>query len=345
MKVLVTGGTGFIGSHTVVELLRSGYDVTAFDNLENSEAEVADAIRKISGKDFHFVKVDLRDADALEAALNQHPGISAVIHFAAYKAVGESVQFPLKYYENNIGGTINLLAAMMKRSIYDLVFSSSCTVYGDVSAEKLPITESSPTVKANSPYGSTKKICEEMLEDISSGGKLKTVSLRYFNPIGAHDSALIGELPIGTPTNLVPLITQTAIGKRKELIVYGNDYPTPDGTNVRDYIHVVDLGTAHVRALEYLKKMNAGSYEVFNIGTGKGNSVLEAIKAFEKVSGVKLNYRIGERRPGDVVQIYASCERAQTVLGWIAERDMENAMLCAWNWEQELAKHTSENKN
>lgn len=335
MKVLVTGGAGFIGSHTIVELQNSGYDVVAIDNFENSKPEVLDNIKTITGKSFDFIKADIRSKSDLEGVFAKHPDIKAVIHFAAYKAVGESVAEPLKYYENNIGGTANVLNEMMKRNIMHFVFSSSCTVYGDVAFELLPITESTPTVKANSPYGNTKKVCEEMLMDHAKTGLINVAALRYFNPIGAHESSLIGELPIGVPGNLVPFITQTAIGKRDKLTVWGNDYPTPDGTAIRDYIHVVDIAKAHVKAIHYLES-HPNSYYVFNLGTGKGNSVLEAIHSFEKVSGVKLNYVIGPRRAGDVVQIYASCDYASTELGWKTEYTMDDAMLSAWKWELHL---------
>lgn len=336
MKVLVTGGTGFIGSHTIVELQQAGYDVVAIDNFENSTESVIQNIKTITGKDFHFIKTDIRNKAALEHVFTTHKDINAVIHFAAYKAVGESVQKPLAYYENNIGGTVNLLEAMQNHGIINLVFSSSCTVYGDVTADALPITENSPVVKANSPYGNTKKICEEILQDTAKAGATKVVALRYFNPIGAHDSALIGELPNGIPNNLVPFITQTAIGKREKLTVFGNDYPTRDGSCIRDYIHVVDLAKAHVKAIDYLNK-TVDNYSVFNIGTGNGNTVLEVVNVFEKVSGKKLNYSIGPRREGDVVQIYASCDKAMKELGWKAERTLENALETAWNWELKLA--------
>lgn len=333
MKVLVTGGTGFIGSHTVVELQLAGHDVIALDNFENSSPAVLDNIAKITGKPVVFEQADIRNKAALKAVFTKHKGIDAVIHFAAYKAVGESVLKPLAYYENNVGGTVNLLQIMEEFKVSNLVFSSSCTVYGDVAAAALPITENSPVVKANSPYGNTKKICEELLQDYAKAAPVNIVSLRYFNPIGAHDSALIGELPSGVPNNLVPFITQTAIGKRNSLTVHGNDYPTPDGTCIRDYIHVVDLAKAHVKAIAY---RSDDSYSVFNIGTGKGNSVLEVIQTFEKVSNQKLNYTIGPRRAGDVVQIYAACDKATNELGWKAERSLENALETAWKWEQHL---------
>lgn len=339
MKVLVTGATGFIGSHTVVELQQAGYDVVGLDNFENSTPQVIAQIEAITGKKFVCEQADIRDKQSLRNVVQKHPGIQSVVHFAAYKAVGESVAQPLKYYENNIGGTVNLLQVLQENQITDFVFSSSCTVYGNVSADQLPVTEQSPLMPAFSPYGNTKQICEELLRDQTATGHVRVVSLRYFNPIGAHDSALIGELPIGVPNNLVPFITQTAIGLRKQLTVFGNDYNTPDGTCIRDYIHVVDLAKAHVAAIAYLhNKKSTDAFSVFNIGTGKGNSVLEAIQSFEKVSGVKLNYTIGPRRPGDVEQIYASCELAEKELGWKAERDLDNCMLTAWNWEKKLAE-------
>jgi UDP-glucose 4-epimerase len=343
MKVLVTGGSGFIGSHTVVELQHAGYDVVALDNFENSAPEVVKNIQKITGKDFDFIQADIRNKQALNEVFVKHPDIKAVIHFAAYKAVGESVEKPLAYYENNVGGTANLVEAMQKHGVQNLVFSSSCTVYGDVTADALPITEDSPVVKANSPYGNTKKICEEMLFDVSKSSNTKVVALRYFNPIGAHDTALIGELPNGVPNNLIPFVTQTAIGIREKLTVFGNDYPTRDGSCIRDFIHVVDLAKAHVKAIEFLNN-NAKPFSVFNIGTGNGNTVLEVILAFEKVSGKNLNYTIGSRREGDVVQIYASCDKALNELGWKAERSLENALETAWKWELHLQELKAVNK-
>jgi len=332
MKVLITGGTGYIGSHTAVELQHAGYEVVIIDNLENSERTVIDSIEKITGKHPHFEFIDVRDKKSLESLFEIYPDISSVIHFAAYKAVGESVKYPLKYYENNIGGLLNLLEVMEKRQIQNFVFSSSCTVYGEVS--KMPVTEDSPVVKAMSPYGNTKKVCEEILQDQSVASNLKVVSLRYFNPVGAHDSGLIGDQD---PNNLVPFVTQTAIGKRNVLTVFGNDYPTPDGTCIRDYIHVVDLAKAHVKAIEYLKHgKQKEDFSVFNIGTGNGNSVLEVIHSFEKISREKLNYKIGERRSGDVTQIFSSCEKAEKELGWKAERDLDNCMETAWKWEKNL---------
>jgi len=335
MKVLVTGGAGFIGSHTVVELQQAGYAVVAIDNFENSSPNVFEQVTRITGKPFDAIEADIRNKKQLDEVFSAHPDIQAVIHFAAYKAVGESVEKPLAYYENNIGGTVNLIEAMQKHGVQHLVFSSSCTVYGDVSADALPITENSPVVKANSPYGNTKKICEELLVDVSKSSDMKIVALRYFNPIGAHDTALIGELPNGVPNNLIPFVTQTAIGIREKLTVFGNDYPTRDGSCIRDFIHVVDLAKAHVKAIDYLKK-STQNYAVFNVGTGNGNTVLEVIAAFEKVSGKKLNYQIGPRRAGDVVQIFASCDRAEKELGWKAERSLDNALETAWKWELHL---------
>ena len=335
MKILVTGGAGFIGSHTLVELQQAGYDVVAIDNFENSSPQVLDNIKKVSGKPFDFIKVDIRDKHALNEVFVAHDDIKAVIHFAAYKAVGESVEKPLAYYENNVGGTLNLVEAMQAHGVNHLVFSSSCTVYGDVKADALPITENSPVVKANSPYGNTKKIGEELLFDVAKSSTTKIVALRYFNPIGAHDSALIGELPNGVPNNLIPFVTQTAIGLREKLTIFGSDYPTRDGSCIRDYIHVVDLAKAHVKAIEFLNT-HADQYAVFNIGTGNGNTVLEVVSAFEKVSGKKLNYAFGPRRDGDVAQIFASCDKARKILGWKAERSLDNAIETAWKWELHL---------
>jgi UDP-glucose 4-epimerase len=337
MKVLVTGGSGYIGSHTIVELQQAGYDVVAIDNFDNSSPKVLRQIQKITGKPFEFKELDIRNKAALIDFFKQYSNIDAVIHFAAFKAVGESVALPLKYYENNVGGTVNLLFAMQEAGIKNIVFSSSCTVYGEADP---PVNEDAPIPVAQSPYGNTKQICEEILRDQSKTGALKVVSLRYFNPIGAHDSALIGELPNGVPNNLVPFITQTAIGKRKVLTVFGNDYPTPDGTCIRDYIHVVDLAKAHVKAIEYVSTKQKVSFEVFNLGTGMGNSVLEVIQTFEKVSGVKLNYTFGPRRTGDVVKVYASCDKAANVLGWRTERDLKNCLETAWKWEKALANVT-----
>ncbi|NDC31497.1 MAG: UDP-glucose 4-epimerase GalE [Bacteroidetes bacterium] len=334
MKILVTGGTGYIGSHTVVELQNAGYEVVVIDNFDNSHPSVLLNIEKITGKKVIFEKIDIRDKKSLKDFVSNNKDIDAIIHFAASKAVGESVEKPLKYYENNVGGTLNLLEAMQENGIENIVFSSSCTVYGEATP---PVNEDAPIMIAQSPYGNTKQICEEVLLDQTNASNLKTVSLRYFNPVGAHDSALIGELPLGVPNNLVPYITQTAIGKREILTVFGNDYNTPDGTCIRDFIHVVDLAKAHIKAVEYLtNKKYKSSFSVFNLGTGKGSSVLEVIQTFEKVTQVKLNYKIGSRRGGDITQIYAGCEKAESELGWKTERDLENCMKTAWDWEKNL---------
>ena len=337
MKILVTGGTGYIGSHTAVELQNSGFEVIIADNLSNSEADVADRIGEITGKKPVFEKTDLCDVNGLRELFGKHKDIKAVIHFAALKAVGESVQNPLLYYRNNISGMINLLEEMLKEGINKIVYSSSCTVYGE--ADELPVTEDSPVKKAESPYGFTKQAGEQMLFDLARVNEFKSIILRYFNPTGAHDSALIGELPIGIPNNLVPYITQTAAGIRDTLTVNGNDYDTPDGTNIRDYIHVTDLAQAHVIALErILNDKNTEKTEVFNLGTGRGNTVMEVINAFEKVTGIKINYKIGPRRSGDVVSIYSDTKKANDILGWKTERDLENMMHTAWNWQKHISK-------
>lgn len=334
MKILVTGGTGFIGSHTVVELQNKGYEVIIVDNLSNSYVSVIDAITAITGIRPIFEQFDLCDNEKTAELFRKYTDIGAVIHFAAYKAVGESVNQPLKYYRNNLQSLINLLEAGAK----NLVFSSSCTVYGQPDA--LPVTEKAPIKPALSPYGYTKQICEDIIKDYAlADSAFKAINLRYFNPIGAHESAFIGELPIGVPNNLVPFITQTAIGKRECLSVFGSDYNTPDGTAIRDYIHVVDLAKAHIIAVErLLNNKNALQNEVFNIGTGNGYSVLEAINSFEKVTSVKLNYKIVDRRAGDVEQVWADTSFANEVLGWKAELSLDEMMLSAWNWEKQLAK-------
>ncbi len=335
MKVLVTGGSGYIGSHTVVELQNAGFGVVIVDNLSNSDIDVVNRIEKITGKRPLFEKIDLCDQETLKIFFDKNHDIEAVIHFAAFKAVGESVQDPLMYYRNNVSGMINLLDEIRKRKISNFVYSSSCTVYGE--ADRLPVTEDSPIKKAESPYGFTKQIGEQILFDLSNVTLLQSVILRYFNPTGAHDSALIGELPIGIPNNLVPYITQTAIGKREILTVNGDDYDTPDGTNIRDYIHVVDLAKAHVISIQrLLNKKNNDQIEVYNLGTGRGNSVLEVIKTFEDISGKKLNYRIGPRRSGDVVSIYSDTKKANEILGWKAGRDLKNMMITSWEWEKNL---------
>ncbi|MCF6366613.1 MAG: UDP-glucose 4-epimerase GalE [Bacteroidales bacterium] len=329
-KILVTGGTGYIGSHTSVELLNAGFEVIIIDNLSNSNIEVLDGIKKITGKNPEFHKIDLTDPGKTNTFFNSFKEIDSVIHFAAYKAVGESVSNPLKYYENNISSLLNILKNIRKHSIKSLVFSSSCTVYGQ--PEKLPVTEDSPVLKADSPYGNTKQISEEIIFDfVNSVSFFNSICLRYFNPIGAHESAEIGELPIGTPDNLVPYITQTAAGIRKELSIFGNDYDTPDGTAIRDYIHVVDLAKAHVTALNRLLKMKTKkSFEVFNLGTGKGNTVLEVVNTFEKVTGIKLNYKITARRKGDIEKVWADTSLANKELSWKTEKSLADALKSAW---------------
>ena len=332
-KILVTGGAGYIGSHTVVELYNAGYDVVIVDDLSNSNPKILDQIEKISGKKPEFVKLDLTDEQGVKAFAQAHQDISGVIHFAAFKAVGESVQEPLKYYRNNFYSLINILTAYNNK--IKLVFSSSCTVYGQ--PDVLPVTESAPVKKAESPYGNTKQIAEEILaETCAVTPSLKVIALRYFNPVGAHASALIGELPIGVPQNLVPFITQSAIGKRGPITVFGNDYHTPDGSAIRDYIHVVDLAKAHVAAIKRLEEEQGANYEVFNVGTGKGSSVLEIINAFEKSTGVKLNYVIGARREGDIEKTFGDVSLSNQVLGWKAELGLEEMMSSAWAWEEYL---------
>ena len=337
MKILVTGGLGFIGSHTVVELQNEGFEVVAIDNLSNSSIEVLDGIEKITGKKPIFEKIDLREKSAVQNFFKKHQDIIGVIHFAASKAVGESVENPLLYYENNINSLVYLLQELANLPQANFIFSSSCTVYGQ--AEKMPITENASVQPANSPYGNTKQIGEEIIIDVAKVTNINAVLLRYFNPIGSHSSAEIGELPIGTPQNLVPFITQTAAGLRKELSVYGNDYPTPDGTCIRDYIHVVDLAKAHVLALQrLLGNQNLEKVETFNLGTGKGSSVLEVITAFEKVSGQKLPYKIVGRREGDVISAYANTDKANKILGWKAAFSLEDALASAWKWEQKIRR-------
>lgn len=333
-KILVTGGTGYIGSHTTVELIENGFDVVIIDNLYNSEAEVVDSIQKITGVKPALEIFDLCDQEKLNSFISENKDIAAVIHFAAYKAVGESVNKPLDYYRNNLLSLINLLSAMKQNGIPDLVFSSSCTVYGQ--PEKLPVTEHATLQPATSPYGNTKQIGEAIIRDTTVSEKnIKAISLRYFNPIGAHPSALIGELPRGVPENLVPFITQTAYGLRDELKVFGNDYDTPDGSCVRDYLHVVDLAKAHVVAVNRLiEGRNKKDYEVFNLGTGTGVSVLEAIKSFERVSGIKLKYKITGRRAGDIEKIWADPSFANKELGWKTLSSLDEAMKTAWDWEK-----------
>ncbi|MBS3738830.1 UDP-glucose 4-epimerase GalE [Mesohalobacter halotolerans] len=338
MKILVTGGLGFIGSHTVVALLEKNYEVVIVDNLSNTSIDVLEGITRITGKTPDFHQIDIRNKSELIQFFDNTPDISGIIHFAAFKAVGESVEKPLDYYENNVSALVYLLKESRKLKQPKFIFSSSCTVYGQ--AETLPITENAPVQKANSPYGNTKQIDEEIIQDyIRSGGDLEAISLRYFNPIGAHPSALIGELPIGVPQNLVPYVTQTAAGKRQELSVFGDDYPTKDGTCIRDYIHVMDLADIHAIALEKLmKKDNSQKYDVFNVGTGKGNSVLDVVNTFEKVNDVKLPYKIVDRRPGDVTAAYADTTKVEKELKWKAKRSMGEALKDAWRWEQKQHK-------
>lgn len=336
--ILVTGGTGFIGSHTTVELIQNGYDVVIVDNLSNSNASVVDGIEKITGVRPEFEKVDCCDYAAMENVFEKHKGISGIIHFAASKAVGESVQKPLLYYRNNINSLINLLELMPKHGVKGIIFSSSCTVYGQPSAENLPVTEEAPMQKALSPYGNTKQVNEEIIQDyIHSGAPIKSIILRYFNPIGSHPSALIGELPNGVPMNLIPFVTQTAIGIRKELKIFGNDYNTPDGTCIRDYIDIMDLAKAHVKAMERILNENGTDpVEVFNIGTGKGLSTLQIVEGFEKATGVKLNWHYAPRREGDIEQVWANPHKANTVLGWKASVEIEDTLRSAWKWQQKL---------
>ena len=335
MKILVTGGTGYIGSHTVVELQNSGFEVVIVDNLCNSYIEVVDNISKITGVRPGFEKIDLTDKAKTDNFFKNHADIAGIIHFAALKAVGESVDKPLDYYHNNILSLINILSCMKKHRIKNIVFSSSCTVYGQ--PDELPVTETAPIKPAWSPYAHTKQISEGIIENTTNVEDIQGILLRYFNPIGAHESALIGELPIGIPNNLVPFLTQTAIGKIDVLKVFGNDYKTPDGTAIRDYIHVVDLAKAHVVAIERLvNKANRKKIEVFNLGTGNGYSVLDVIRSFEKIRGVKLNYKIVKRRPGDIEQVWADTTFANEELGWKAEKDIDDMMLSAWNWEKAL---------
>lgn len=335
MKILVTGGLGFIGSHTVVELQNEGFEVIIIDNLSNTTLKVLQGINTITGKNTAFEKLDLRDKEKVQDFFKRHNDISGVIHFAASKAVGESVENPLLYYENNINTLVYLLQELQQKTEANFIFSSSCTVYGQ--AEKMPITEDSPVQTAMSPYGNTKQIGEEIITDVAKVSNINAILLRYFNPIGAHPSAEIGELPRGIPQNLVPFITQTGYGLRQELSVYGNDYPTPDGTCIRDYIHVVDLAKAHVTALKrLLDKKNLDKVETFNLGTGKGSSVMEVIQAFEKVNDQKLPYKIVARRKGDVISAYANTDKANKILGWKAQSTLEEALASAWKWEKKI---------
>jgi UDP-glucose 4-epimerase len=336
IKILVTGGTGFIGSHTVVELQKAGYEVVIVDDLSNSEESTIDSIEKITGIRPAFEQFDLTNLAKTHDFFARHSDLKAIIHFAAFKAVGESVEKPLIYYRNNLVSLINLLECQLKFGVKNMVFSSSCTIYGQ--PEVLPVTEDTPRLEAESPYGNTKRISEDILSDTVKANKsLNGIALRYFNPVGAHPSALIGELPRGVPGNLVPFITQTAAGIREQLSVFGDDYNTPDGSAIRDFINVVDLAQAHVVAIErLLNEKNKANYEIFNLGTGNGVSVLELVNTFQKVTGVKLNYKIVGRRPGDIEKIWADTKYANNELGWKAEKSLEETLLSAWNWEKNL---------
>jgi UDP-glucose 4-epimerase len=335
-KILVTGGLGYIGSHVVVELQNNGFEVVIIDDCSNSSLDTIDRIFEITGKRLLFEKVDLKEKQCVIDFFNRHDDIDGVIHFAASKAVGESVNKPLKYYENNIHSLVYLLQEIGKLPTQKLIFSSSCTVYGQ--ADELPVAEQAPIKEPESPYGNTKKVGEQIIKDTCAASKsLNTIALRYFNPIGAHKSSNIGELPIGAPQNLVPFVTQTGIGLREKLSIFGNDYPTPDGTCIRDYIHVVDLAKAHVIAMKrLLEEKNTESYEVYNIGTGKGSSVLEVVKTFEEVSGTVLNYSFAPRRTGDIISAYADTTKANVILGWKSELTLKDALHSAWEWEKKI---------
>jgi UDP-glucose 4-epimerase len=333
-KILVTGGLGYIGSHTVVELQNDGYDVVVIDNLNNSSEQVKARIESITGKPFELLVGDVNDTVALQGLFKKH-SFDGVIHFAAYKAVGESVENPIMYYQNNVSGLISVLEAMNTFKVSNLIFSSSCTVYG--AATDLPVTEDTLIQKAESPYGTTKILGEDIIQDFAKHKAFKSILLRYFNPVGAHPTAQIGELPLGVPSNLIPFVTQTAAGIRAQLTVYGDDYATIDGTCIRDYIHVVDLAKAHVKALNYADEMNK-SVDVFNVGTGNGTTVLEVIRAFENINGIKLNYKIGPRRPGDIEQIWADTTKVSEALGWKPQYGVEDMMKHAWAWQQGLTK-------
>ena len=336
--ILVTGGTGFIGSHTTVELQTAGYDVVIVDNLSNSKADVIDGIAKITGLRPAFEQVDCCDYAALEGVFQKYPGIEGIIHFAASKAVGESVEKPLMYYRNNLTSLINILELMPKYNVKGIIFSSSCTVYGQPDPEWLPVSEAAPIKKAESPYGNTKQVNEEIIQDfVKSGANISAIILRYFNPIGAHPTALIGEVPNGAPANLIPYLTQTAIGIREQLAVFGDDYNTPDGSCIRDFIYVVDLAKAHVAAMaRIVEGKNAEPVEVFNVGTGNGVSVFELINTFEKCTGVKLNYKVAPRRAGDIEKVWGNVDKANQVLGWKAVHTLEDSLTTAWKWQQKL---------
>ena len=333
-KILTTGGAGFIGAHTVVELHNAGFEIVIIDDLSRTDEILLRGIEQIIGQKPTFYKGNCCDADFVRSVFKKEGNIAGVIHFAAYKAVGESVEKPLDYYRNNIGSLVTMLEVMQEFKVKDFIFSSSCTVYGQ--PDVIPVNESAPFKRAESPYGATKQMCERILEDAHSTG-YRIISLRYFNPIGAHSSTLLGELPIGVPSNLVPFVTQTAIGKRAKLTVFGNDYDTVDGSNVRDFIHVVDVADAHVKAFEYLQKQPAGNYyEAFNLGTGEGVSVLQLVNKFQEATGVKLNYDIGPRRPGDVVKVYADPTKIMTKMGWKPRLSLQEGLMHAWAWEKRL---------
>ena len=343
-KILVTGGTGYIGSHTIVDLIENGFDVISIDNFSRSTTIALAGIEKITGKKIKNYTVDLKNFDETQAVFQENPDINGIIHFAAYKAVGESVEEPLRYYENNMFGLINLLKCVQEFSISNFVFSSSCTVYGNPDA--IPVTENSPIKPAESPYGATKQMGEVVIKDFTKAVPTKTILLRYFNPVGAHPTCNIGELPVGKPQNLVPAITQTAIGKLPKMWVHGNDYPTKDGSCVRDYIHVSDIAHAHTLAIQYLMNgKNETNCDIFNLGTGDGVSVLEAIHTFEEVSGVKLNYEIGPRRAGDVIAIYANNDAAVTKLGWKIKYGIKEMMDTAWKWELKMKQEADQAVN
>lgn len=335
--ILVTGGTGFIGSHTTVELINAGYKVVIVDNLSNSNANVVDGIEEITGVRPAFEQVDCCDYAAMESVFNKYSDIEGIIHFAASKAVGESVEKPLLYYRNNLTSLINLLELMPKHDVKGIIFSSSCTVYGQPDPENLPVTEDAPIKPAESPYGNTKQVNEEIIRDyINSGASIKAILLRYFNPIGSHPTAIIGELPNGVPMNLIPYVTQTAMGIREQLKVFGNDYNTPDGTCIRDYIYVVDLAKAHVKAMERVLDTDSDKLEVFNVGTGRGVSTKEIVDAFEKATGVKVNWTYAPRRAGDIEKVWADPKKANEVLGWKADTSLEDTLKSAWNWQVKL---------
>lgn len=336
-RVLVTGATGYIGSHTIVELVNAGYEVVGVDDFSNSSRDVLNGIAEIIGKEIPFVEADCSDMDQFSKVFASYPDISAAIHFAAYKAVGESVGKPVEYFKNNLLSLLNLVDLMRRQPSANIVFSSSCTVYGEPDEGTLPISETARTKEATSPYGRSKQICEDMLKDCGRAYEnLKVIALRYFNPIGAHPSAMIGELPRGVPQNLVPFVTQTAAGLRKELSIFGNDYDTPDGTCIRDYIYVCDLAKAHVAAVNRMLTEPSERYEVFNLGTGNGVSVLELVNTFIKVTGVRLPYRFAPRREGDIVKVWADATKANTVLGWKADTPLDQVLLSAWNWEKKI---------